>query len=103
VRWAKKRWKPSRFFRRISGIEKGLVCCPTKPLSFGGANRDRTGDLYNAIVEDYGFPAVPRASIPIELNQFFSYLGVLSLSRLFPDFPEIPSRELPQSYLERWS
>jgi hypothetical protein len=49
VGWAKKRWKPSRFFRRISGIEKGLVCHPTKPLSFGGANRDRTGDLYNAI------------------------------------------------------
>jgi hypothetical protein len=32
-------------------MKKGLASNPSKPLIlFGGANRDRTGDLYNAIV-----------------------------------------------------
>src|SRR5215469_10140067 len=36
---------------------KGLASVSTKPFAFiGGANRDRTGDLYNAIVTDHNFP-----------------------------------------------
>ena len=48
------------------------ACCRYSEI--GGANRDRTGDLYNAIVTGYDFWALPRIS-GLVLNTRSSYIS----------------------------
>jgi hypothetical protein len=52
----------------VPAKNKGLADVSQPPALIGGANRDRTGDLYNAIVEDFATRLYGRLrSITIKL------------------------------------